>query len=131
MSYQVLAKQIDNKSGIVNFAAQATNQLHGGVNGAAGRQQVINGFVPVRKPRKLPRETIAESYELEYGTDQLEIHVDAIKKGDKVPPRFGPHHFGDAGVFITLGQQFNAKRIGFRVFQQAGGVTPFQSGINL
>jgi adenine phosphoribosyltransferase len=41
------------------------------------------GFVPVRKPRKLPRETIAESYELEYGTDQLEIHVDAIK-GDKV-----------------------------------------------
>ena len=42
------------------------------------------GFVPVRKPRKLPRETIAESYELEYGTDQLEIHVDAIKPGDKV-----------------------------------------------
>ena len=42
------------------------------------------GFVPVRKPRKLPRETIAESYELEYGTDQLEIHVDAIKEGDKV-----------------------------------------------
>ncbi len=42
------------------------------------------GFVPVRKPRKLPRETIAETYELEYGTDQLEIHVDAIKPGDKV-----------------------------------------------
>lgn len=42
------------------------------------------GFIPVRKPRKLPRETIAESYELEYGTDSLEIHVDAIKPGDKV-----------------------------------------------
>lgn len=42
------------------------------------------GFVPVRKPRKLPRETIAESYELEYGTDQLEIHLDAIHAGDKV-----------------------------------------------
>ncbi|MDU1358080.1 MAG: adenine phosphoribosyltransferase [Citrobacter freundii] len=42
------------------------------------------GFVPVRKPRKLPREVIAETYELEYGTDQLEIHVDAIKPGDKV-----------------------------------------------
>lgn len=42
------------------------------------------GFVPVRKPRKLPRETIAETYELEYGTDQLEIHVDAIKPGDNV-----------------------------------------------
>lgn len=42
------------------------------------------GFVPVRKPGKLPRETISEHYELEYGTDQLEIHVDAIKLGDKV-----------------------------------------------
>jgi len=42
------------------------------------------GFVPVRKPGKLPRETIAENYELEYGTDQLEIHVDAIQPGDKV-----------------------------------------------
>ena len=42
------------------------------------------GFVPVRKPGKLPRETISETYELEYGTDKLEIHVDAIKPGDKV-----------------------------------------------
>ena len=42
------------------------------------------GFVPVRKPRKLPRENISESYELEYGTDQLEMHVDAIRAGDKV-----------------------------------------------
>lgn len=41
-------------------------------------------FVPVRKPGKLPAETISESYELEYGTDSLEIHTDAIKKGDKV-----------------------------------------------
>lgn len=42
------------------------------------------GFVPVRKPRKLPRETIAETYKLEYGTDQLEIHVDAITPSDNV-----------------------------------------------
>lgn len=42
------------------------------------------GFVPVRKPGKLPRETIFENYELEYGTDKLEIHVDAIQPGDKV-----------------------------------------------
>jgi adenine phosphoribosyltransferase len=42
------------------------------------------GFVPVRKPNKLPRETISESYSLEYGTDRLEIHVDAIQPGDKV-----------------------------------------------
>ena len=42
------------------------------------------GFVPVRKPGKLPREVIGESYELEYGQDTLEIHVDAITEGDKV-----------------------------------------------
>jgi len=42
------------------------------------------GFVPVRKPKKLPYETLSASYELEYGTDTLEIHTDAIKKGDRV-----------------------------------------------
>ena len=42
------------------------------------------GFVPVRKPNKLPFETISASYDLEYGSDSLEIHTDAIQKGDKV-----------------------------------------------
>tara|TARA_R110002051_G_scaffold56554_2_gene105222 strand:+ start:14 stop:526 length:513 start_codon:yes stop_codon:yes gene_type:complete len=42
------------------------------------------GFVPVRKPGKLPSTTISETFNLEYGTDTLEIHLDAIKKGDKV-----------------------------------------------
>jgi len=42
------------------------------------------GFVPVRKPGKLPAETIKYEYELEYGKDSLEIHKDAIKPGQKV-----------------------------------------------
>ncbi|MFQ6862226.1 MAG: adenine phosphoribosyltransferase [Beduini sp.] len=42
------------------------------------------GFVPVRKPGKLPRETIECTYELEYGHNTLEMHKDAIKKGQKV-----------------------------------------------
>ena len=42
------------------------------------------GFVPVRKPGKLPRATISQSYELEYGHDSLEIHPDAINPNDKV-----------------------------------------------
>lgn len=42
------------------------------------------GFVPVRKPGKLPWKTIQESYELEYGTDSLEMHEDAIRPGEKV-----------------------------------------------
>ena len=47
-------------------------------------QQLNVGFVPVRKPKKLPYETISATYALEYGTDSLEIHIDAIKKGDRV-----------------------------------------------
>ena len=47
-------------------------------------QKLNVGFVPVRKPKKLPFETISASYELEYGTDTLEMHIDAIQKGDKV-----------------------------------------------
>lgn len=42
------------------------------------------GFVPVRKPGKLPAATLAESYALEYGVNTLEIHEDAIAKGQKV-----------------------------------------------
>lgn len=42
------------------------------------------GFIPVRKKGKLPAKTRAVTYELEYGTDTLEIHEDALKKGDKV-----------------------------------------------
>lgn len=42
------------------------------------------GFVPVRKPGKLPAEKIREEYQLEYGTDAMEIHRDAIQAGDRV-----------------------------------------------
>lgn len=42
------------------------------------------GFVPIRKPNKLPAETIQETYALEYGTDTIEMHSDALKSGDRV-----------------------------------------------
>jgi adenine phosphoribosyltransferase len=42
------------------------------------------GFVPVRKPGKLPAKTLSASYELEYGTDSVEIHEDALTRGDRV-----------------------------------------------
>ncbi len=42
------------------------------------------GFVPIRKPGKLPSTTLSETYDLEYGTDNLEIHTDSIQKGDMV-----------------------------------------------
>lgn len=42
------------------------------------------GFIPVRKPNKLPRETVSVKYDLEYGSNELHMHADSIKKGDKV-----------------------------------------------
>ena len=42
------------------------------------------GFVPIRKKGKLPAETIGHDYELEYGTDRIEIHTDAIENGEKI-----------------------------------------------
>jgi adenine phosphoribosyltransferase len=42
------------------------------------------GYVPARKPKKLPAATVREEYALEYGTDALEMHVDAISKGERV-----------------------------------------------
>jgi adenine phosphoribosyltransferase len=47
-------------------------------------QKLNVGFVPVRKPNKLPFKTISASYDLEYGSDVLEMHIDAIQKGDRV-----------------------------------------------
>jgi adenine phosphoribosyltransferase len=42
------------------------------------------GFVPIRKQGKLPAETVGQDYELEYGIDRIEIHIDAINAGEKV-----------------------------------------------
>lgn len=42
------------------------------------------GFVPIRKPGKLPHATVGEDYSLEYGSDRLEVHVDSIQSGDRV-----------------------------------------------
>ncbi|MCK6445201.1 MAG: adenine phosphoribosyltransferase [Planctomycetes bacterium] len=42
------------------------------------------GFIPIRKPGKLPWKTASQAYELEYGTDRIEIHLDAVKPGQKV-----------------------------------------------
>jgi len=47
-------------------------------------QDLNAGFVPVRKPDKLPAETVAQDYELEYGTDRLELHKDAFAEGANV-----------------------------------------------
>lgn len=59
-------------------------ESRGFIFGAALAYQLGAGFVPVRKPNKLPAETLREEYALEYGTDALEIHLDAVKKFEKI-----------------------------------------------
>jgi len=59
-------------------------EARGFIFGPALAYRLNAGFVPIRKPHKLPAETVKWTYELEYGNDTLEIHKDAIKPGQKV-----------------------------------------------
>lgn len=59
-------------------------ESRGFIFGVPVAERLKAGFVPVRKPGKLPAETISEEYELEYGTDRLEMHKDALGAGDRV-----------------------------------------------
>jgi adenine phosphoribosyltransferase len=62
----------------------AAIEARGFIPGAAIAVKLNAGFVPIRKVGKLPWNVIAESYQLEYGTDQLEVHSDAVEPGQKV-----------------------------------------------
>jgi adenine phosphoribosyltransferase len=68
-------KQIDLVVGI---------ESRGFIFGTAVADRLGTGFVPVRKPGKLPARTIKQSYDLEYGSDTLEIHHDAIEAGQRI-----------------------------------------------
>lgn len=68
-------KKIDYVAGI---------ESRGFIFGAPLACRLGAGFIPVRKPNKLPAETVSESYELEYGTDSIEIHKDAVEEGKRI-----------------------------------------------
>ncbi len=59
-------------------------EARGFIFGPALAYRLGAGFVPVRKPKKLPAETVRITYDLEYGTDSLEVHRDAIQPGQRV-----------------------------------------------
>jgi adenine phosphoribosyltransferase len=59
-------------------------EARGFIIGGAVAHQVSAGFVPIRKKGKLPHQTVRMAYALEYGTDEMEMHVDAISAGDRV-----------------------------------------------
>jgi len=59
-------------------------EARGFIFGAMLAEKLNAGFIPLRKPGKLPAEVFKQTYELEYGTDTIEIHKDAISKGDRI-----------------------------------------------
>jgi adenine phosphoribosyltransferase len=59
-------------------------ESRGFILGAAVAQRIGAGFIPIRKPGKLPAKAIKETYDLEYGKDALEIHEDAIARGQRI-----------------------------------------------
>ncbi len=59
-------------------------ESRGFILGAALAHRLGAGFVPIRKPKKLPAETLSQEYQLEYGTDVIEIHKDAIAEGENI-----------------------------------------------
>ena len=59
-------------------------ESRGFILGAAVAERIGAGFVPIRKPGKLPARALKETYDLEYGKDAIEIHEDAIEKGQRV-----------------------------------------------
>ncbi len=72
---QLVPKPVDKVVGI---------ESRGFIYGALLAEHLDAGFVPIRKPGKLPYKTYSQSYDLEYGTDTLTMHVDAIEPGEKV-----------------------------------------------
>jgi adenine phosphoribosyltransferase len=75
LSEQYLTKKVDLVLGM---------EARGFIFGPAVAYRLNAGFIPVRKPGKLPAATAKHDYALEYGTNTLEIHTDAIKKGQRV-----------------------------------------------
>lgn len=68
----------------VNVDVIAGPEARGFIFGCPLAYKMNAGFVPVRKPGKLPRETVSEEYALEYGTNEVQIHADSIKPGENV-----------------------------------------------
>ena len=110
-------------------------ESRGFILGAAVAERIGAGFIPIRKPGKLPAKALKESYDLEYGKDALEIHTDAVEPGQRVlivddvlatggtaaaavqlVRKLGGELHGLAFLIELLGLQGKAKLPGERVF---------------
>lgn len=76
----LMAKEYENEK--IDYVAGIESR--GFIFGMPIAYKLNCGFIPIRKPGKLPAKTISQEYSLEYGTDKIEMHEDALKKGDRV-----------------------------------------------
>ena len=84
IGFRVTINEFVNRYSDVRIDKIAAIESRGFIVGAALAFQLGVGFIPIRKKGKLPAPTVGHDYELEYGTDRIEIHVDAIDRGDRV-----------------------------------------------
>jgi len=82
--YQLLMEEFYNRYKDMKISKVAGVEARGFIMGGALADRLNVGFVTIRKPGKLPSKVISCDYELEYGTDSLEIHEDAVKKGERI-----------------------------------------------
>lgn len=87
-------------------------ESRGFIAGAAVAARLGAGFVPIRKPGKLPARAVSETYNKEYGTDTIEVHADAIEPGDVVLIHDDILATGGtASAAVKLMKQFNPKAV--------------------
>lgn len=79
-SIDQIAAELEN----VDFDLVVGPEARGFIFGVPTAYKLKKGFIPVRKPGKLPYECVSQSYDLEYGSSTIEMHIDAIKPGQKV-----------------------------------------------
>ena len=84
VGFRVTINELANRYAGVKIDRVAGIEARGFIVGAALAYHLGVGFVPIRKKGKLPAETVGHDYELEYGTDRIEMHVDAVSQGERV-----------------------------------------------
>ena len=84
VGFRATIHELANRYAGVKIDRVAGIEARGFIVGAALAYHLGVGFVPIRKKGKLPAETVGQDYELEYGTDRIEMHVDAVSQGERV-----------------------------------------------
>lgn len=84
VGFRITVQELANRYAAMKIDKVAGIESRGFILGAPLAYLLGLGFVPIRKKGKLPAETIGHDYALEYGTDRIEMHVDAVSKGERI-----------------------------------------------